>query len=166
VLPYIEPQITVISGSAGSFIYFALKIIIESYSTFTAGDPFKALEPVPATAEATLGSIYPLLLGYGIPLGIIDIIGFIFSDYIALILISITFLKEAFQAGGSIWSRILTAIWVVYLNFSADVIRFPVCPMIIALLYVSAWLNGHKNGETLSYLSEETKKGFQSQMNK
>jgi hypothetical protein len=141
-----------------SFLYFVIKIIIESYKAINSTDPFVTLEVQGDMSISVLGALVPILLGWGIPQSAINIIAIIFSDYLTIIIIGITFLKEAFQAGGTIFSKLSAGIWIVYLWFAVDAIHFPFFTMVLSILYVAAWLNGNVRGEVIDKLKEEIQK--------
>jgi hypothetical protein len=132
--------------SYGSFVYFVIKIILEAYKAINTTDPFIILKAKDFSANNTLGSVLPMLQNYGIPDPAINIIALIFNDYVAIIILGITFLKTAFKKKGNIYGKINAGVIIVYMWFVVDIIRFPFFTMVLSMLYVSGWFLGNMYG--------------------
>jgi hypothetical protein len=133
-----------------TFIYFVLNIVVQAYKTLVAGDPFNALDPELSPGNADLGALVPILANFGIPLSIINILAIIFSNWATIIVLGFTFLKEAFGSDGGWSSKLNGGLWVVYLWFAAELIRFPFFLLIVSMIYVVAWLNSYMFSKSIA----------------
>ncbi len=123
-----------------SFVYFVLKVILESYKNWNVSDPFAQVTESGTDMSSVLGPAMPLLLNYGIPASILSIIAFIFSNMITYIILGFTFLKESFSSDDSIYGKLNAGIWAVYLSVAGDNIHLPFLSTILALTSIVAYL--------------------------
>lgn len=143
-----------------SFVYFVLKMMLEAYKAMNSQDPFIVIEPQGSFPEQVLGSLMPLIIEYWIRWEMpeiylslsLNILAILFSNLVFILIIGFTFLIETFKESGNIWIKIRTAIWMVYLGFAVDIVRFQFFTLIVAMLFVALWLLGNSRGRRLNFL--------------
>jgi len=138
------------------FYYFVVKVVLSAYKAYSATDPIAAM--MNTSSGNPLGSLGPILLAYGIPQIVLDILNVVFADWLTIILLLITMLqalisldKEKRTIGGIFRTILLATI----LYFIPSLINLPFYTLILALLYISSWFIGYY------LLSKEDKWGIQ-----
>ncbi|MHA1732451.1 MAG: hypothetical protein ACTSU5_10940 [Promethearchaeota archaeon] len=129
--------------SYGMFFYFVLKVVLESYKVFTTTNPFE--DKGGFSKEVSLGSVLPLLQGYGVPPGAISVIAVVFSDYLTFVMLGLSIVRGAMSERKSALSLLGAALLAMWMFFIPPSIEMPFFSMLLSLLYICGWIMGNYN---------------------
>jgi hypothetical protein len=127
------------------FYYFVLKVALEAYNAYNSTDIFLDMTKKGTDVSSVLGSLGPMLLGYGIPPIAINILALVLSDYLTILLLIVAMILSLFsmdKTKRNIGTIIMTAMLAIGLFFIPDLILLPFFTLIMALIYIASWLIG------------------------